>query len=762
MRTSLALTTSTVLAVSLALGFTTGCSRDPNKQKQKYLESGKRYATEGKLKEATIQFSNALKVDHNFATAHYELAKVYIKQGSMLPAYAELMRSVDLQPSNVAARIDLGSMLLAANETGRATDQANSILAIQSNNADAFALLSSIALRKGDRTEALAQIQHALAIDPNRATFHAALGFIQSSDPATGASGEDELRKAVTLDSKNVTAHLVLASLLEKKGDLPGAQEQMRQASASDPKNVMARASLADSYQRQGDTAKAEETLRQASDDLADTSAGADLFANYLIRTKQLDRADAAYTELISKHPKSAPLKLAYSRILLLKKDLPKARKVLADLTKTDSGLPDVAILNSMLLLNDGKTNEAFETLQKAAKANPEDIQVKLWLGRAARAKGDLTVAQQSFRDATRLNPRSLEAQDGLAQTSIDLRDFNGLSQVAEATIALAPQSAAPYIWRGMAEGSQKQYDKAEADFRTALKYDPKNAGAYLELAQLKLLQQHIPEGQALLEQSLANNPNNSRTLRILVATLMFQKQPAKALSRVQEQIAKSPQNGDMYGLLADLQLQASDVKGSLASAQKALQINPNDGAAMMSFTRAQLNQGDPAKAVENWQQWVKNHPNDAQAYTVLGSLEEAQGNRDKAMDDYKKALQIQPEQPVASNNLAYLMVESGQNTDVALSLAQIARRAMPDSSNTADTLAWVYYQKGNYTSARDLLVDALKTAPNDASIHYHLGMTYTKLSNSTDAVIHLKKAAALAPDSQTAKDANKALGLLS
>ncbi len=86
----------------------------------------------------------------------------------------------------------------------------------------------------------------------------------------------------------------------------------------------------------------------------------------------------------------------------------------------------------------------------------------------------------------------------------------------------------------------------------------------------------------------------------------------------------------------------------------------------------------------------------------------------------------------------------------------------MPDSSNTADTLAWVYYQKGNYTSARDLLIDALKTAPNDASIHYHLGMTYSKLSNSTDAAIHLKKAAALAPDSQTAKDANKALGLLS
>ena len=49
-------------------------------------------------------------------------------------------------------------------------------------------------------------------------------------------------------------------------------------------------------------------------------------------------------------------------------------------------------------------------------------------------------------------------------------------------------------------------------------------------------------------------------------------------------------------------------------------------------------------------------------------------------------------------------MVETGQNLDVALSLAQIARRGMPNSPSSADTLAWVYYQKGNYDSARELL----------------------------------------------------------
>ena len=76
--------------------------------------------SEGKLKEATIQFSNALKVDRNFADAHYELAKVYIKQGSMLPGYAELLRTVDLAPNNIKARIDLGNLQLAGNAPDKA------------------------------------------------------------------------------------------------------------------------------------------------------------------------------------------------------------------------------------------------------------------------------------------------------------------------------------------------------------------------------------------------------------------------------------------------------------------------------------------------------------------------------------------------------------------------------------------------------------------------------------------------------------------
>ena len=69
-------------------------------------------------------------------------------------------------------------------------------------------------------------------------------------------------------------------------------------------------------------------------------------------------------------------------------------------------------------------------------------------------------------------------------------------------------------------------------------------------------------------------------------------------------------------------------------------------------------------------------------------------------------------------------MLTSGGNVDDALTLAQSARRINPKSPVTADTLAWVYFNKGRFTSARDLLEEAVKTGYQDPSIYYHLGMT--------------------------------------
>ena len=58
-----------VAAVCLLGALLTGCSRDPNVRKQKYLESGQRYFDKGQYREAEIQFENAIQVDSRFADA---------------------------------------------------------------------------------------------------------------------------------------------------------------------------------------------------------------------------------------------------------------------------------------------------------------------------------------------------------------------------------------------------------------------------------------------------------------------------------------------------------------------------------------------------------------------------------------------------------------------------------------------------------------------------------------------------------------------
>src|SRR5207253_1445167 len=88
-----------------------GCSRDPNVRKQKYFESGQRYFERGKYREAAIQYSNAVQVDPRFTDAHYRLAQTYLKLQEWTRAYQELSRTIELQPDNYQAHIDIANLL---------------------------------------------------------------------------------------------------------------------------------------------------------------------------------------------------------------------------------------------------------------------------------------------------------------------------------------------------------------------------------------------------------------------------------------------------------------------------------------------------------------------------------------------------------------------------------------------------------------------------------------------------------------------------
>ena len=747
-----------VVTIFIALALLAGCHANPNLRRQKYMESARRFSDEGKYKEATIQYLNALKVDKNYADAHFELAHVYEHLGRFDEASNELARTVALQPTNYKARVDLGSLLFATGKTNDALAQARAVLAAQPANPDLHALLSALAAQRGDKDEALIELRRALQLDPNRAAFHQDLALLLDGDKANANSVEDELKKANALNPKSLNGRLLLADFYSRNNRLQDAERVSWDAVATDPKSLAARENLAHVILKEGDKVRTEQVLRMASNDLAADPQGVRLLADYYVDSGQWDQAKAEFSRLLTAYPKNESVLKGYARFLLDVKDFSTARAIIARLAKSSPRDSEVAALNGIVHLKAGDPEGAVNSLQKSARNFPLNAPISYWLGMAALAKGDNTIAVTSFRRAAELNPADQDSLHELARIACEQGDMSMMADVANQMIAASPRFPGGYLWRAHVEKIRNAPGPADADLKTAMNLAPQSSQPYLQLGELRFTQKRFSEGVPLLEQALKYNPNSVSSLQLLIGYDLYRKQPDKALARLKAQIGLNPANSRFYDLLAQLQIQNKKLDQAAVTAARAIQLNSSDGEAVMRFAQIAALRRQTASAVATWEQWSSAHPNDADAFAILGTLEESRADLPKAEAYYRKALQSQPHQPVAANNLAYQMLLKGESADTALALAQIARHGMPDSPSTADTLAWAYYSKGNYEFARALLEDAISTDPNNATMQYHLGMVYSKLSDRSRAVFHLNKAASLEPDSPIGKDAKAVL----
>ena len=88
--------------------------------------------------------------------------------------------------------------------------------------------------------------------------------------------------------------------------------------------------------------------------------------------------------------------------------------------------------------------------------------------------------------------------------------------------------------------------------------------------------------------------------------------------------------------------------------------------------------------------------------------LEDGRGKYDEAEKNYRKALEMNPETPIAANNLAWLIADTGKgNLDEAMRLARDVIKLNPRVSGYFDTLGWVYLKKG----FKDQAVEQFKQA---------------------------------------------------
>jgi cellulose synthase operon protein C len=748
----------------------TACSRDPNVRKQKYFDSGEKYFAQGKYPEAIIQYSNAIQIDSHFAQAHYQLGQAYLKLGDGNRALQELNNTVDSAPDNYRARTDIANLLVTVrNPDGSPSPDALKQAKVQldvlrekaPNTPETHEAWADYDSAENDLVSAVNEMDQAIKLDPSRSESYLMMAILQLRSKRPDQA-EGYFKQAVQADPKGVNALVALGSFYETHNRVTEAEQEFRQAIAAGPKDPAPRTALVQALMQQGKRDEAEAFLRQTKSDLPDNSVGYCMLGDFYFSLNEIDKATTEYASIYKEHPKDLKVKRNYVQLLILKNRLDDATKLNDELLVANPRDVDALIYRAQIQMRQNNPGAAVESLQKALQDAPDSAIARYQLGLAFSQQHDITRAESEWREAVRIKPDLIDAQRTLATLEIGRGDTDAVLQTADQVIAVRPDLPDGFLLRSIANLGKQKYADAEQDAQTASQRAPQSPAPYVRLGQIQLAQKRYSEAEKFYQQALDKDPASSDGLSGLMNTYFAEKQMPKAVAAVNAQIQKVPNNSNFYDLLGTALFDGNkDLHGAETALRKAIELDKNNADAIEKLGKVQIQEGATDQAIALYQQAIKDNPGEARFYLLAGELYESKQDWDNAKSMYEQALKISPDNARVCNNLAYVMLEQGGNVDVALSMAQTARRGMPESPSAADTLGWAYFHKGIYQTAISQFQEALRLNAkhgnaDDGVFYYHLGLAYQKLNQNALARQQLERAMKL-----NNADARKALSTL-
>jgi predicted Zn-dependent protease len=149
---------------------------------------------------------------------------------------------------------------------------------------------------------------------------------------------------------------------------------------------------------------------------------------------------------------------------------------------------------------------------------------------------------------------------------------------------------------------------------------------------------------------------------------------------------------------------------------------------------------GKTAEAERVSTEWLKEFPKDGAFRYYLGDLALAQKDFVRAEQLYRAVLEVQPNNALALNNVAWLMVKQGKPGAVAL--AEKADAMMPNRAPLLDTLATALEADNQLPKAIEVQKRAIALAPKDGTLTLRLAQLFIKQGDKPRARAELESLA--------------------
>lgn len=402
--------------------------------------------------------------------------------------------------------------------------------------------------------------------------------------------------------------------------------------------------------------------------------------------------------------------------------------------------------LEGMALAGSKHTAEAIEALQKSAQLDTKALPPHLLLATLYQQDGQSAEAEQQWKQALAIDPRSEVALEGLSDLLLDRKDYVdvvGLLQHAPRTEKLA-------INLSKAFGLLNYLDQASDVLNDALKLAPNSVPLASAMTVVLFKQTRYEEAIKLLQFTVQKNPGNQQAEVELFRALVLTSHINLARTMASKLLAERPHDPQVLYLAGIVDRSVGQYDVAKAHLEEAVSLEPE-------FFYSRYNLGMVLNFLHEWKEAKENlekalalgdtqaetHFELAKALRGLGETEEATHQ----IQIYQAQRKLEEAKLEAAMNVAQADKDlTAGNVQEAILKYRSACEEVQDSATYKYKLAQALHQANDTEGERAQLEAAVKLDPKLAGAQKELGYLLARAGDATGAIEHFKLAVEAAP----------------
>ena len=482
----------------------------------------------------------------------------------------------------------------------------------------------------------------------------------------------------------------------------------------------------ADYYILADDTSKAEEFIQKAVQTDPDNLDIKIRLCRFYRSTGMSAKAEQYLETLAAQYPNNAGFKLMSADICLSRLDVEGAQKWLDKVNELKGDDTGYHLLMAKFWMVQGRYSHAVSYLKTALERNYGLVSAHYLLGVTYLAGGQSKLAETSLTRALMMEPDNVDALLAMAGLHYKNKDYALALQYIDRVLSLDPSESTAWQVKGLCLMEKGEYKTASQVFSRAWHLDG-SAFTLFFLARSfegqKLYQAALDTYESILEKK----PDMVDTLYHYACLLADTGKGGQALEIIDLWLKKRKSVPGVYYAGAKISLALKNYSKCKTYINMAMADKPVSGEFYLLLAELLRAKKEYTAIEDTFLACTQEQPLFLQGWRFLAAYYMEKHEIGSAKDVLENALEHFADEPEIMGNLAWILLEEGNDPDRALELARNAYDQMPDQAWLMDTLGWAYYHKNAFGQAGWMLSQAEEKDPDNATIQYHLGMTLYK-----------------------------------